>query len=63
MLRKTVMIVGAVCTCNKAVLAKYCPDFKESGEILKEISNIILQLMFSADGDYNNLRNSKNTLL
>ena len=33
------------------------------GEILKGISNILLQLMFSIDGDYNNLRNSKNTLL
>ena len=33
------------------------------GEILKGMSNIILQLMFSIDGDYNELRNSKNTLL
>ena len=32
-------------------------------EILKGMSNINLQLMFSIDGDYNNLRNSKNTLL
>ena len=32
-------------------------------EILKGMSNIILQLMFSIDGDYNNLRNSKYTLL
>ena len=27
------------------------------GEILKKMSNIILQMMFSIDGDYNNLRN------
>ena len=33
------------------------------GEILKGMSNILLWLMFSIDGDYNNLRNSKNTLL
>ena len=34
------------------------------GEILKGISkNILLQLMFFIDGDYNNLKNSKNTLL
>ena len=33
------------------------------GEILKGMSNILLQLMFSIDGDYNNLRNSKNILL
>ena len=33
------------------------------GEILKGMSNIILQLMFSINGDYNNLRNSKSTLL
>ena len=33
------------------------------GEILKVMSNIILHLLFSIDGDYNNLRNSKNTLL
>ena len=29
------------------------------GEIIKGMSIIILQLMFSIDGDYNNLRNSK----
>ena len=28
-------------------------------KILKGMSNIVLQLMFSIDGDYNNLRNSK----
>ena len=33
------------------------------GEILKGMSNIILQLMLSIDGDCNNLGNSKNTLL
>ena len=33
------------------------------GEILKGMSNILLQLMFSINGDYNNLKNSKNTLL
>ena len=27
------------------------------GEILKTMSNVILQLIFSIDGDYNNLRN------
>ena len=32
------------------------------GEILKGMSNIILELMFSIDGDHNNFRNSKNTL-
>ena len=32
-------------------------------EILKVMSNIIVHLLFSIDGDYNNLRNSKNTLL
>ena len=33
------------------------------GEIFKVMSNIILHLLFSIDGDYSNLRNSKNTLL
>ena len=33
------------------------------GEILKGMSNIILQLMFAIDEHHNNLRNSKNTLL
>ena len=33
------------------------------GQILKGMSNIILQLMFSIVGDFNNLRNSKNALL
>ena len=66
-LRKTAIIAREDrAVSNKAVFVKYCRDFKVLREILKGMSNITLQPMFSIDGDYNNLnnlRNSKNTLL
>ena len=66
LLRKTAIIVREESFLTRPFSQSTVRISKFFWEILKGMSNITLQLMFSIDGDYynlNNLRNSKNTLL
>ena len=56
-LRKTAIIVREEQFLTRRFWQSTARIGRFSGEILKGMSNIILQLMFSVNRDYNNLRN------